>query len=109
MLLHDPRVIGERLYRIRKRFGLTQLEVATKAGISEKTYAQFERGTLNVRLETILQICTALHITPDEIIAANPSYASARETEILARLHACNPHDKETALRLLETYLQSLE
>ena len=109
MVLQDSHAIGERLYRIRKRYGLTQLEVATKAGVSEKTYAQFERGTLNVRLETILQICTALHITPDEIIAANPSHATTREAEILARLHACNPRDQETALRLLETYLQSLD
>lgn len=111
MLLNDPRAIGERLFQLRKRYGFTQLEAAVEAGVSPKTYAQFERGELNVRLDTILRICEAFHITPDEIIAADPaqSYASARETEILARLHACSPKNRETALRLLETYLQSLD
>ena len=109
MLLNEPHAIGERLFHLRKRYGLTQLEAAVEAGVSEKTYAQFERGTLNVRLDTILRICEAFHITPDEIIVANSAQATAREEEILARLHACSPKDRETALRLLETYLQSLD
>lgn len=88
---------------------MTQLEVATAADISEKTYARMERGTLNVRADTIIKICEALHITPDEIMTDDSAQASAREEEILARLHACTPKDRETALRLLETYLQSLD
>lgn len=109
MILNDPRTIGERLFQLRKHYGLTQLQAAVEAGVSEKTYAQFERGALNVRLDTILRICEAFHVTPDEIIAADVPQASAREDELLARLHACNPKERETALRLLETYLKSLE
>lgn len=101
--------IGEKLFRIRKRYGMTQLEVATAAEISEKTYARMERGTLNVRADTLIKICDALHITPDEIMTDDNMHATAREEEILARLHACSPKDRETALRLLETYLQSLD
>ena len=44
--------IGEKLFQIRKRYGMTQLEVATAADISEKTYARMERGPLNVRADT---------------------------------------------------------
>lgn len=106
--INDPRQIGEKLYQFRKRYGLTQLEAATQAGISEKTYAQFERGALNVRLDTIARVCEAFHITPDEIFTDNTPLASAREEDLLARLQACNPQQKETALRLLETYLDSL-
>lgn len=109
MLIHDFRRIGERLYAIRKRYGMTQLEAATAADISEKTYADLERGKLNVRLDTLLHICEALHITPDEILTEDNTQALLREEMILARLHDSTPHDRETALRLLETYLQSLE
>lgn len=109
MLIHDMTHIGERLFRIRRRYGLTQHEVAEAAGISDKTYARLERGTLNIRTDTLIKLCEALHITPDEILTEDNTRASAHEAEILARLRACNSKDRETALRLLETYLQSLD
>lgn len=109
MKLNNPRVIGEKLYQLRKHYGMTQLEAATHAGVSEKTYAQFERGTLNVRLDTITHICEAFSITPDAILTDTSPHTTAREEDILARLQACNPKQKETALRILEAYLQSLE
>lgn len=109
MRVNDPRTIGEKLYKLRKHYGLTQLEAASHAGVSEKTYAQFERGTLNVRLDTIARICETFHITPDEILTENNPRATAREADILARLQACTPQQKETALRILEAYLQSIE
>lgn len=47
--------------------GMAQAEVAEAAGLSSRTYADIERRTVNMRVETILHICEALHITPDEI------------------------------------------
>lgn len=108
MLLFDKRAIGNKLYAARKRMGLTQLELAGLADLSERAYADIERGTVNMRLETILRICAALHVTPDEILTENNQELSAQQEELLARLNACNPKDKETALRLLAVYLQSL-
>lgn len=87
--------------------GMTQSEVAEKAGLSDRTYAEIERGTVNMRIETILRICNVLHITPDEIFTQDEAKASVRQEELLARLDACSPKDKETALRLLEVFLQS--
>ena len=108
MLLLDMREIGNKLLTIRKRMGMTQVEVAEAAGLSSRTYADIERGTVNMRVETILHICEALHITPDEILTQSNTELTAQEEEILARLNACNSKDKETALRLLNVYLQSL-
>lgn len=108
MLLLDMRKIGNRLLAIRKRMGMTQAEVAEAAGLSGRTYADIERGTVNMRVETILHICEALHITPDEILTQSNTELTAQEEKILARLNACNSKDKETALRLLNVYLQSL-
>ena len=65
MLLWDMRKIGNKLLATRKKAGLTQVEVAEIAGLSSRTYADIERGTVNMRVETVLRICEALHITPD--------------------------------------------
>ena len=109
MLIFDLRTIGNKLLTVRKRMGMTQAEVAEAAGLSDRTYADIERGTVNMRIETILRICDALHITPNEILTENePNYVS-KQNEILQRLDACSPKDKETALKLLSVYLQSLD
>lgn len=108
MLIFDLHAIGNKLLTIRKRMGMTQAEVAESAGLSDRTYADIERGVVNMRTETILRICNALHITPDEILVGESTTLSAQQAEIWERLNACNPKDRETALQLLSVYLKSL-
>ena len=108
MLVFDLVTIGNRLFTIRKKLGLTQAEVAEAAGISDRTYADIERGTVNMRIETILRICNVLCITPDEILTENSSTLAVKQEELWAQLSKLSSKEKETALRLLEIYLQSL-
>ena len=109
MLIFDMRTIGTKLLTIRKRMGMTQAEVAEAAGLSDRTYADIERGTVNMRTETVLRICQVLHITPDEILTEESSTLTARQAELWERLNGCNPKDRETALQLLTVFLKSLE
>lgn len=108
MLEHNLQSIGNKLLAVRKRIGMTQIEVAEAAGLSDRTYADIERGSVNMRLETILRICEVLHITPDEILTRTTCEMSPRQEEIMARLNTCSEKDRDTALRLLEIYLKSL-
>ena len=108
MLIYDFREIGNKLLAIRKRLGMTQAEVAEAAGLSGRTYADIERGTVNMRIETILHICDALHITPDEIFTEE-ARLPLRQSELFERLSACSEKDRDTALRILEVYLKSLD
>ncbi|MEE1314566.1 MAG: helix-turn-helix transcriptional regulator [Faecalimonas sp.] len=109
MLIFDFNTIGNKLFNIRKKAGLTQNEVAEAAGLSDRTYADIERGTVNMRIETILRICKALRITPDDILTEEHISLVEKQTELLEQLDDCSPHEKETALRLLSVYLQSLQ
>jgi len=108
MLLLEMHEIGNRLFAVRKRMGMTQAEVAESAGLSMRTYADIERGSVNMRVETVLRICQALHITPDEVLTREDDEGDIRQEELLARLEACSPKDKKTALQLLDVYLRSL-
>lgn len=109
MLIFDFRTIGNKLLAVRKRMGLTQTEVAEAAGLSDRTYADIERGTVNMRIETILRICNALHITPDEVLTEENISPSSKQDELWERLNSCNSKDRETALQLLSVFLKSLE
>ena len=95
MLVLDMREVGNKLLAIRKRMGMTQVEVAEAAGLSSRTYADIERGTVNMRVETILRICEALHITPDEMLTKSDSELTAQQEENLSRLNACAPKEKQ--------------
>lgn len=108
MLLFDFRVIGNKLLAVRKRAGMTQSEVAEAAGLSDRTYADIERGTVNMRIETALRICDALKITPDLIFTEESESLSAKQSELMERLEHCTPRQTETALRLLSVYLDSV-
>ena len=99
MLIFDLRRIGNKLLAVRKRMGMTQAEVAEAAGLSDRTYADIERGVVNMRTETILRICEVLHITPDEILTEDRAPEEIQQEQLWERLRACSPKDKETALQ----------
>lgn len=108
MLVRDLFEVGNRLQYFRKKAGLTQAELAERAGIADRTYADIERGSVNMRMKTFLNICAVLHITPDEVLTARDIEPGVRQEEILGRLSLCTMREKETALRLLEVFIASL-
>lgn len=108
MLIYDLHIVGNKLLAFRKKTGLTQAEVAEKAGLSDRTYADIERGTVNMRIETLLRICEVLQITPDDIlIEDNPEICSEQE-KLMERLNDCTLKKREAALKLLSVFLDSL-
>ena len=109
MLIDDFRLIGNKLLLFRKRAGLTQAEVAEAAGLSDRTYADIERGNVNMRVETMLRICGVLHITPDMILTQEDTAFSVQREELMNHLESCKAKEQETALRLLSVYLKSLK
>lgn len=108
MLIFDFHTIGNKLLQIRKSKGMTQSEVAEASGLSDRTYADIERGSVNMRIETVLKICKALNITPDEILTEENMLSDLEISELIDKLNNCKPKEKETAISLLSIYLNSL-
>ena len=104
MLIFDFHTIGNKMLSERKRIGLTQAEVAERAGLSDRTYADIERGTVNMRIETLLRICEALHVTPNDIITTDNPLLDIHQEELFERMNNCSQKDRETALRLLSVF-----
>lgn len=108
MLIFNLQEIGNKLLEIRKSKGLTQSEVAELSGLSDRAYSGIERGTANMRIETLLGICSALNITPNDILVKKEIDTSASKSKIAERLKLCNESELQTALELLEVYLSHL-
>lgn len=60
--------IGERARAARTRLGLNQSDVAERVGISPEVYGRFERGKVTPRLTTLLKICEALRVKPNDLL-----------------------------------------
>lgn len=61
---------GQAIQTIRKKRGLTQEQLADKAGITSNTISRVERGLLIPALPTLIDICNALETSADSILAA---------------------------------------
>lgn len=109
MLIHDLAVIGNKMLTLRKKAGFTQADVAELAGLSDRTYADIERGNVNMRVETLLHICDALKITPDSLLTEENTDFLDDEKSLHEQLELCSLHEQATALKLLSIYLQSLK
>ena len=108
MLISDLHSIGNNLYKIRKTKGLTQAEVAERAELSDRTYADIERGNVSMRVDSLLKICASLHITPNDILV-NDNVVDISEQAIADAIKLCSNDEKETALKLLSVYISSLK
>ena len=60
--------MGKRIARRRKELGMTQDEVAEKAGLTPQTVSSAERGTKALRPENIVRLCQALKVTPNDLL-----------------------------------------
>ncbi len=106
-LVSDSIKIGNRLRAIRKQRGFTQMDVADKADISDRTYADIERGFQNMRINTLCKICTSLEITPDYLLVDNQEEDLANtQAKMIQLLDKCTPRDKERLLSIMEAYFK---
>lgn len=108
MLISDLRIIGNNIYKIRKSKGMTQAEVAEKADLSDRTFADIERGSATMRIDSLLKICAALYITPNDILVSD-SDNIVNEDDIYDAIKNCSPTEKDTALKLLKVYIDSIK
>lgn len=73
---HDPRV-GEVVRLLRKRLGLTQLQLAARAGVTDTTVRSVERASKTYHRSTLIALATALGTNVDDLVTAARSRASA--------------------------------
>jgi len=61
-LARTPNDVGNALRLARKKQKLSQQALATKSGVWQETISKIENGSPGTRLETIFDLCAALHL-----------------------------------------------
>lgn len=67
----DYKDFGIRVRAARRQKGMTQEELAEKAGISASFLGHIERGSRIASLETLVLLCNALQVTPQALLTAS--------------------------------------
>lgn len=64
----DYSLLGTRIRLKRKEMGITQAEMAERCGVSVPFIGHIERGSRAPSMESFLEICRVLHVTPDFLL-----------------------------------------
>lgn len=67
----DYKDLGHRVRTLRRMRDLTQEELAEKLDISASFLGHIERGTRVASLETLVALCNALKVSPQELLIAS--------------------------------------
>ena len=73
----DYKAIGQRVRNLRRMLGLTQAELAERVGIAASFLGHIERGTRVLSLETLMALCAALSVTPNDLLGMEHATISA--------------------------------
>lgn len=101
---------GDRIRNKRMLIGWSQSEVAEKIERSTKYYADIERGSCGMSIETLLKISSVLDMSMDYMIhgkvyGEEQAKQSDQVTAILSILNNTSENKRNCALRMLPLFL----
>ena len=92
----DLRAIGARIKAARERAGMTQEDLAAELEMSPTHISVLERGLKAPKLETLVNIANALHVSSDMLLQDVVLYAAdGLASELSAAIAKLSPKDQE--------------
>ena len=80
---------SERLKKLRKDTGLTQVDVASKLGISQQAYASWERGVKKPTQDNLVKIAQILNVSVDYLVGNSEEKTDELDNiELLFRMNS---------------------
>lgn len=87
---------SERLKELRKQAHLTQVELASKLGIVQSSYADWERGKKKPTQDNLVKIAKVLNVSVDYLVGNSEEKADELDNiELLFRMNSKGLTDEE--------------
>ncbi len=93
--------MGKRINIRRKELGYKQSQLAELLGISNNHMSSIENGIQKPSLDTFIEICTKLNVTPDYLLLGS-MHAYNLPRNIYDKLLLCSESDQKLACDFIE-------
>ena len=104
--------LADHVKQLRLEAGLTQAELASRAGVTVETVARLERvlrgrssANSNPSLETLVRLASALGVEVSELLS-EPSRPRPKDDRISMILRTANPATRRRVLRVAEALVR---
>ncbi|WP_316215093.1 helix-turn-helix transcriptional regulator [Bradyrhizobium sp. SZCCHNR2035] len=102
-------VLGQKLRLRAKELGLSNAEVARRAGLSERRYGFYVTGDREPDLSTLLRICKVLATTPNALLGiSEDGKEGSNRAAILERLRTATRALSEHDLQIVVVQAEAL-
>lgn len=97
------RALGKRLRRRAEDLGLSDAEVARRAGLTPRRYGFYVTGDRQPDYQTLISICEALNTTPNVVLGFDKPerLAGRKRAQLAARLEATTHSLTDAGLELV--------
>ena len=95
----DYKALGYRIRQQRKLLKMTQEDLAAASNVSTSYIGHIERGIKHCSLETIVDVCNALGVTPDTLLQDSLKISHVKNAEELSNASRSLLNDIANVLR----------
>ena len=100
------KAIGKRIKVARIRMEITQEQLAEMAELSIVYISHIENSRSIPSLETLMKLCAALEITPNELLlGTSQNMTDYLQTEVQQKLMLCTPSERRLVDRFIDLLL----
>lgn len=100
--------LAQRLRERARELGLSDAEVGRRAGLSERRYGNYVRGSREPDLATLLRVCSVLDLTPNDVLLPLPGSKPAKQELCLSRIRAAAAKLSDDDLVLIVVQTEAL-
>jgi transcriptional regulator with XRE-family HTH domain len=105
--------LGERVARLRKERGYSQIELAERIGIIQALVSDYENCKLRLTAEMAIRFARALEVSTDELLQPTGQRRTLKPSrKVLRRLEQIESlpsHQQQTVLKTIDTMLKGLK
>ena len=107
----QTKIIAQQLKSLRKKQGLTQIQLAEKVGLTQNAVASYETGRVHIVDVTLVDLAKALNVSTDELlgvkITKNP--IKSLSLRLIKRMYAIEAMPEISKKHILKTLDDSIK
>jgi len=101
-------LFAKRLRERARELDLSDAEIARRAGLAERRYGHYVRGSREPDFATLLRICSVLGVTPNDLLLGEERMRPPAHSRWMSRLCAAGQELQTDDLRLAVRQIEAL-